>query len=117
MENTKMKKVEAIIRSSKFDEVREALAGIGVNFFTFYEVKGFGRQKGEEVYYRGTVYDVGYIARMQLEILTTAALAEKIVTTIRDAARTGEPGDGKIMVTDIEHAVGIRTGNTGESAL
>lgn len=112
-----MKKVEAIIRSSKFEEVREALAGIGVNFLTFMEVKGFGKQKGEEVYYRGAVYDIGYIARMQLEILATDEQVDDIVACILDSAYTGETGDGKIIISDVERVVSIRTRTEGKDAI
>ena len=112
-----MKKIEAIIRSSKFDEVKNALQEINVHFFTFMEVKGYGKQKGEHVVYRGAVYDVGYIARMKLEIIIPDEKEVEIVNTIREAARTGEVGDGKIIVTKIEQMIGIRTGELDQSAL
>ena len=112
-----MKKVEAIIRSSKFEEVREALAKIGVNFMTFMEVKGFGKQRGEEVYYRGAVYDIGYIARMQLEILATDEQVDDIVNCILEAAYTGETGDGKIVVSDVQRVVSIRTRSEGKDSI
>lgn len=112
-----MKRIEAIIRSSKFEDVKNALSEIGVNFFTFMEVKGFGKQKGEHVTYRGTAYDVGYIARMKLEIIIPDEKEIEIVKTIRESARTGEVGDGKIIVTRIEQMIGIRTGELDQSAL
>ena len=112
-----MKKIEAIIRSSRFDEVKDALSKIGINFFTFYEVKGFGKQKGEHVVYRGAVYDVGYIARLQLEIIVPDNQVNEALDVIKDAAQTGEIGDGKILVTAIEQVVSIRTGQVNESAL
>ena len=112
-----MKKIEAIIRSSRFDEVKDALAQIGINFFTFMEVKGFGKQKGEHVVYRGAVYDVGYIARLQLEIILPESKVKEAVNSIRDAAYTGEIGDGKIIVTDIIEVYSVRTGQTNESAI
>ncbi|MEX0811963.1 MAG: P-II family nitrogen regulator [Chitinophagales bacterium] len=112
-----MKKIIAIIRSSKFEEVREALSGIGINFFTFLEVKGFGRQKGEEVSYRGAVYDVGYIARIQLELIVPEDQEDAVVNCIRAAAQTGEVGDGKIFVSNIDRVVSIRTGDEGIKGL
>lgn len=112
-----MKKILAIIRSSKFDEVREALSGIGINFFTFMEVKGFGRQKGEEVSYRGAVYDVGYIARIQLELIVPDDQEDAVINCIRSAAQTGEVGDGKIFVSNIDRIVSIRSGEEGIKGL
>ena len=112
-----MKKIEAIIRSSRFDEVKDALSKIGINFFTFFEVKGFGKQKGDHVVYRGAVYDVGYIARLMLEIITTDDKVAEAVDLIKNAARTGEIGDGKIITSDIASIVSIRTGQENESAL
>ena len=109
--------VEAIIRSSQFDKVRESLADIGINFFTFFEVKGFGHQRGTEVHYRGAVYDVGYIARMKLEIVIHSEKAEEVITCIQDAAHTGEMGDGKIFLSNIEMATSIRTKKTGNEAV
>jgi nitrogen regulatory protein PII len=112
-----MKKIVAIIRSSKFDEVKEALNQIDINFFTFMEVKGYGKQKGEHVVYRGAVYDAGYIARLKLEIFTTEEITARAVKVIRESAHTGEIGDGKICVINMEELTSIRTGHTNESAL
>ncbi|WP_235291498.1 P-II family nitrogen regulator [Portibacter lacus] len=112
-----MKKIEAIIRSSKFDDVKDALAAIHVDFFTFMEVKGFGKQKGEQVVYRGAVYDVGYIARMKLDIYSKDDDCEEIVNIIMDSAKTGEIGDGKVIVTDISEMWSVRLGTKNESAL
>ena len=112
-----MKKVEAIIRSSKFKEVREALATVGVYFFTFLEVKGYGHQKGESIKYRGTTYDMGYIARLKLEILIEDEQEQQVISIICDAARTGEIGDGKISISNIETVVRVRTGESGPDAL
>ncbi len=112
-----MKKIEAIIRSSKFDEVKNSLAEIGINFFTFMEVKGYGKQKGDHVVYRGAVYDIGYIARLQLEIIASEDKVEDIITVIQKAAYTGEIGDGKILVTEIVQVLSIRTGLVNESAI
>ncbi len=112
-----MKKIEAIIRSSKFDDVKEALGEIGVNFFTFSEVKGYGKQQGKHVVYRGAVYDVGYIARLKLEIAVVEEKAKDVVNAIRTAANTGEVGDGKIFIFPIEKVIRIRTGELNESAV
>ena len=112
-----MKKIEAIIRSSKFDDVKEALAEIGVNFFTFSSVKGYGKQQGKHVVYRGAVYDVGYIARQKLEIAVTDDKVKEVVSTIQKAAATGEVGDGKIIIIPVEEVVRIRTAEVNESAL
>lgn len=112
-----MKKIEAIIRLSCFDKVRDALANIGVRFFTLKDVKGFGLQKGEKLMYRGSIYDADYIARLQLDILTTTDKAEAIVAAIESAGKTGEVGDGKIMVYDIESVTRIRTGEKGAAAI
>ncbi len=111
-----MKKVEAIIRSSKFEKVQESLQEVGINFFTFYEVKGYGHQKSKNISYRGAVYDVGYIGRIKLEIIISEAYVETAHQVIKDAAYTGEKGDGLIMVTNIEEITNIRTGlKNGES--
>lgn len=112
-----MKKIEAIIRLSKFDKVKEALAQIGVNFFTLTEVKGYGLQQGEQMVYRGSVYGAEFIARLQLDILTTEDKVDRIIQTIMQAGRTGEVGDGKIMVLDVEYVTRIRTAEVGESAI
>lgn len=112
-----MKKIEAIIRSSKFDSVKEALNDIGISFFTFLEVKGYGKQKGDHVVYRGAVYDVGYIARLLIEIVVTDDKVDKVIDTIKDAASTGDFGDGKIIITDVQEIISIRTGQKNASAL
>ena len=112
-----MKKVEAIIRSSKFKAVRDALKGIGVNFFTYRDVRGFGQQKSTSMVYRGTAYDIGYIARMQLEILVAEDSLEQVVETIKEAAKTGEIGDGKIVVLPVESVTRIRTDETDHEAI
>ena len=111
-----MKKIEAVIRLSKFDSVRDALADIGVTFFTMKDVKGFGLQQEKRVY-RGSVYDADYIARLQIDILAKDSKAEEIVATIVSSGRTGKVGDGKITVYDVNSAVRIRTGETGEDAV
>ena len=112
-----MKKVVAIIRASKFEDVREALAEAGVNFFTYYEVRGFGLQKGEKKVYRGAVYDSGYIARYKLEILVDTAQVEDAVTAIQTTGKTGTIGDGKIYITSLEDVIRIRTGERGKDAV
>jgi len=112
-----MKKIQAIVRASKFDLVKEALAEKEIYFFTFYEVKGYGHQKGESRSYRGTVYDVGYIARIKLEILISEEFVDAAITAIESAAHTGEKGDGLIYVSDLERTVNIRTGRTGSEAI
>ncbi|HKK74020.1 MAG TPA: P-II family nitrogen regulator [Saprospiraceae bacterium] len=112
-----MKKIEAIIRLSRFDKVRDALAEIGVRFFTLKDVKGFGLQKGEKLMYRGSIYDADYIARLQLDILTTEDKVEAIVGAIESSGKTGEVGDGKIMVYDIDSVTRIRTGEKNSEAI
>ena len=112
-----MKKIEAIIRLNRFDAVRDALAEIGVRFFTLEQVKGYGLQQGEKMVYRGSVYGADYIARLQLNLLTTTDKVDLIVDTIAKSARTGEVGDGKISVYEVQHVVRIRTGETGEAAI
>ena len=112
-----MKKIEAIIRLSRFESIRDALAEIDVKFFTLAEVKGFGLQRGEQLTYRGSVYDADYIARLQLEILAQASKVDAIIEAITSAGRTGKVGDGKIIVTDVERIVRIRTGEENESAI
>jgi len=112
-----MKKIEAIVRLNRFDKVRDALAEIGVNFFTMKEVKGFGLEKGEKIFYRGTVYDSNFIPRLQLDILTTDERAEEIMDTIAAAAHTGEVGDGRIFVYDVQHVMRIRTKEMGPDAI
>ena len=112
-----MKKIEAIIRLSQFDQVKKALAAIGVNFFTLTEVKGYGLEKGKKMVYRGSSYGPDYIARLQLDILTSTEKTDLIVETILSAARTGEVGDGKIVIYDIEQVVRIRSGETATAAL
>ncbi|PSR13330.1 MAG: P-II family nitrogen regulator [Bacteroidetes bacterium] len=112
-----MKKIEAIIRLSRFERVRDALAAIGVNFFTLTEVKGFGLQKGEKLMYRGSVYDSDYIARLRLDIFCNTEKVDEIIDAIVSAGRTGEVGDGKIVVMDIDHIVRIRTYEVGSEAI
>lgn len=112
-----MRKVVAIIRASKFEQVKEALAGAGINFFTYYEVRGFGMQKGEKKVYRGAVYDAGYIARYKLEILLSEEQVDSAVQAIQSTGKTGTIGDGKIYISPVEEVIRIRTGERGKDAV
>ena len=112
-----MKKVEAIIKPFKLDEVKEALNEIGIQGITVSEVKGFGRQKGHTELYRGAEYVVDFIPKIKMEIIVGDDLAPKVVEVIGESAKTGRIGDGKIFVTQIEEIVRIRTGETGEDAV
>jgi len=112
-----MKQVTAIIKPFKLDEVREALAEIGVNGLTVTEVKGFGRQKGHTELYRGAEYVVDFLPKIRIDLVISAAQADAAIEAIMKAAHTGKIGDGKIFVTSIEQAIRIRTGETGRDAL
>jgi nitrogen regulatory protein PII len=112
-----MKKIEAIIKPFKLDEVKDALNEIGIQGMTVTEVKGFGRQKGHTELYRGAEYVVDFIPKIKLEIVTSDQLASKVVGTIEQIAKTGKIGDGKIFVYNVEEAVRIRTGERGEAAV
>ena len=112
-----MKKIEAIVRASRFDEVKEALGKKDIKFFTFYEVKGFGHQAAKNMSYRGAVYDVGYIARFKLEILISEQFVADAVMAISEAAKTGEKGDGLLTVSSVDEVINIRTGLSGSEAI
>jgi len=112
-----LKKVEAIIKPFKLDEVKEALNEIGIQGITVAEVKGFGRQKGHTELYRGAEYVVDFIPKIKMEIIVSDDVVSKVVDTIEQAAKTGRIGDGKIFVTTVEEVVRIRTGERGEDAL
>ena len=112
-----MKKVEAIIKPFKLDEVKEALSSVGVQGLTVSEVKGFGRQKGHTELYRGAEYVVDFLPKVKLEIIVADDMAGQVVETIERAARTGRIGDGKIFVMPMEEVVRIRTGERGPNAL
>ena len=112
-----MKKIEAIIKPFKLDEVREALSEIGVSGLTVTEVKGFGRQKGHTELYRGAEYVVDFLPKVKIEIVVAATLVDTAIEAIVRAARTGKIGDGKVFVTSVEQVVRIRTGETGEAAI
>ena len=112
-----MKKVEAVIKPFKLDDVREALSEIGITGMTAIEVKGFGRQKGHTELYRGAEYVVDFLPKVKLEIVVKEDDLERCIEAITTAARTGKIGDGKIFVTSVERVVRIRTGETDESAI
>lgn len=112
-----MKKIEAIIKPFKLDEVCEALNEIGVSGLTVTEVKGFGRQKGHTELYRGAEYVVDFLPKIKIEIVVAETLVDSIIEIIVNVARTGKIGDGKIFVTSIEQVVRIRTGETDETAI
>ena len=112
-----MKKVEAIIKPFKLDDVREALSGIGVSGLTVTEVKGFGRQKGHTEMYRGAEYQVDFLPKMKLEMVVANSLVDQVVESLVAAAKTGKIGDGKVFVTGVERAIRIRTGEENEEAI
>jgi nitrogen regulatory protein P-II 1 len=112
-----MKKIEAIIKPFKLDEVREALSDIGINGLTVTEVKGFGRQKGHTELYRGAEYAVDFLPKVKIEVVLPDDLVERAIDAIVATARTGKIGDGKIFVTSVEQVVRIRTGETNENAI
>ena len=112
-----MKKIEAIIKPFKLDDVREALSEIGVTGMTVTEVKGFGRQKGHTELYRGAEYVVDFLPKAKLELVVKEEQVDRCIEAITAAARTGKIGDGKIFVTSVEQVVRIRTGETNESAV
>jgi nitrogen regulatory protein P-II 1 len=112
-----MKKIEAIIKPFKLDEVREALSEIGVTGLTVTEVKGFGRQKGHTELYRGAEYVVDFLPKVKVEVILQEAQVEGAIEAIVKAARTGKIGDGKIFVTAVEQVIRIRTGEAGEAAV
>ena len=112
-----MKKVEAIIKPFKLEEVKEALAALGVEGMTVSEVKGFGRQKGHTEIYRGSEYTVDFLPKIKIEIVLADSLVSSAVEAIVQAAKTGKIGDGKVFVSTIENAVRIRTEETGEQAV
>ena len=112
-----MKKIEAIIKPFKLDDVKEALREAGVQGMTATEVKGFGRQKGHTELYRGAEYVVDFIPKIKMEIIVSDEMAAKVVEVIANAAKTGRIGDGKIFVTPVDEVVRIRTGETGDDAL
>ncbi len=112
-----MKKIEAIIKPFKLDDVKEALNEIGIHGMTVSEVSGYGRQKGHKEIYRGAEYVVDFVPKIKIEIVLSADRAEEVTKTIKDAASTGKIGDGKIFVSPVEQVIRIRTGECGSDAL
>ena len=112
-----MKKIEAVIKPFKLDEVKKALTQVGVQGLTVTEVRGFGRQKGHKEQYRGTEYTIDFVPKVKIEVAVADASVKPVIEAILKAAKTGEIGDGKIFVTNVEQAVRIRTGETGEAAI
>ncbi|HPJ95460.1 MAG TPA: P-II family nitrogen regulator [Deltaproteobacteria bacterium] len=112
-----MKKIEAIIKPFKLDEVKEALSQIGIKGMTITEVKGYGRQKGHKEIYRGAEYIVDFVAKVKVEIIVSQDMVDLVVEKITEAARTGKIGDGKIFIYDIEDVIRVRTGERGEEAI
>jgi nitrogen regulatory protein P-II 1 len=112
-----MKKIEAIIRHFKLEEVKDALSAIGIQGMTVSEVRGFGRQKGHKEQYRGAEYTVDFLPKAKMEIAVSDEQSEQVINTIVETARTGQIGDGKIFVTDLAETIRIRTGEKGSEAL
>jgi nitrogen regulatory protein PII len=112
-----MKKIEAIIKPFKLDDVKEALNELGIQGMTISDVKGYGRQKGHKEVYRGAEYVVDFIPKIKIEVIVAAAMADQVVDKIRSSANTGKIGDGKIFVLPVEQAVRVRTGEKGMDAL
>jgi len=112
-----MKKIEAIVKPFKLDDIKEALNEIGIQGMTISEVKGYGRQKGHKEIYRGAEYVVDFIPKIKIELVVDVAIANQVVEKIRDAANTGKIGDGKIFVFPVEEAIRVRTGETGVDAI
>ena len=112
-----MKKIEAIIRHFKLEEVKNALSEQGIHGMTIVEVRGFGRQKGHKETYRGTEYTVDFVPKAKMEVVCADAQMQTVIDTVMRSAQTGQIGDGKIFVTDLENTIRIRTGETGEDAL
>ena len=112
-----MKKIEAVIKPYKLEEVKVALNGIGVNGMTICEVKGFGRQRGHKEIYRGAEYQVDFVPKVQLGVVVDDDLATQVIDIIKNTAKTGKIGDGKIFISSMEEAIRIRTGETGINAI
>jgi nitrogen regulatory protein P-II 1 len=112
-----MKKIEAIIKPFKLDEVKDGLSGIGIKGLTVSEVKGFGRQRGHKEVYRGAEYHVDFVSKIKIEVVLESDLVPEAVNVIQEKARTGQIGDGKIFIVPVEEVVRIRTGETGKEAI
>ena len=112
-----MKKIEAIIKPFKLDEVKQALSKIGVQGMTVIEVKGFGRQKGHTEVYRGAEYKIDFLPKSKIELIVSDEMVSQVIETIERAARTGKIGDGKIFITPVDEVIRIRTGERGKDAI
>ena len=112
-----MKKIEAIIKPFKLDDVKNGLHELGIQGMTVTEVKGFGRQKGHVEFYRGAEYDINFVPKLKIEIVMSDQLAEQVIASIQEKAKTGEIGDGKIFISNVEEIIRIRTGEKGEAAI
>jgi nitrogen regulatory protein PII len=112
-----MKKIEAVIKPFKLDEVKNALQGVGVKGLTVTEVKGFGRQRGHTEVFRGVEYQVDFVPKVKVEVVVDADMAAAVIDALSDAAQTGKIGDGKIFVTELEDVIRIRTGERGTDAI
>jgi len=112
-----MKKIEAIIKPFKLDEVKDALNAIGIHGMTITEVKGFGRQKGHVEVYRGTEYEINFLPKIKIEVVVPDSIIDKVMSTIIEKAKTGDIGDGKIFLCSLEDIIRIRTGEHGEAAI
>jgi nitrogen regulatory protein P-II 1 len=112
-----MKKIEAIIKPFKLDDVKEGLNRIGVSGMTITEVKGYGRQRGHKEIYRGAEYQVDFVPKIKIDMIVDEALSSKVVETIKETAKTGKIGDGKIFVSSLEETIRIRTGESGTDAI
>jgi nitrogen regulatory protein P-II 1 len=112
-----MKKIEAIIKPFKLDDVKEALGDLGISGMTISEVKGYGRQKGHKEMYRGAEYNVDFNSKVKIELVVGADMVEKVVSTIRESALSGKIGDGKIFVLPVEEVIRVRTGERGTEAI
>lgn len=112
-----MKKIEAIIRHFKLDEIKTALTEVGVEGMTITEVKGYGRQKGHTEMYRGNEYAIDFVPKVKMEVIVTEDNLKKVVDTIMEKAQTGQMGDGKIFIADLSEVIRIRTGETGKDAV
>jgi len=112
-----MKKIEAIIKPFKLDEVKDSLNAIGIHGMTVTEVKGFGRQKGHVELYRGAEYDISFIPKVKIEVVVADSVADKVLSAIQEKAKTGKIGDGKIFISKLEDIIRIRTGERGDTAI
>ena len=112
-----MKKIEAIIKPFKLDDVKDGLSGLGVKGLTVSEVKGFGRQRGHKEVYRGAEYQVDFVSKIKIEVVVESSMVSDVIRIIQEKAKTGQIGDGKIFILPVEEAIRIRTGETGDGAI